>query len=163
SVVAWHDQQGTPVPWPDRPRLMRLALARVESGESQHLRAALRWVIPQQYDPLRPPTAAELAARRGSIAADTTRPPISEPPSKEEQRAAAEEQERRDAAERERQGRLITAWERSNELQAKRVRKEAEDEVANNPYARAAGNPDRLVEHVYRQRVLQLIGDEHAA
>jgi len=69
DVAAWADPNGVQVHWPDRPRLLELALAR-SVAESQPLRSALRYVIPQQLDPFggvtgRATTSSSLGARAG--------------------------------------------------------------------------------------------------
>jgi hypothetical protein len=51
------------VPWDDRPRRLRLALARVEAGTSESLRWALVFVNKQQDDPLELDSADEIAKR----------------------------------------------------------------------------------------------------
>lgn len=48
---------GTPVPWDDRLRILLLAHARVEGGESPNLRHAMKWAVPQQYNPHAPRTS----------------------------------------------------------------------------------------------------------
>lgn len=51
---AWRDDRtGSQIPWPDRPRLLRLAMDMVAAGKMRDVRFALRrFVIPQQYDPV---------------------------------------------------------------------------------------------------------------
>lgn len=51
---AWRDDRtGSQIPWPDRPRLLRLAMDMVAAGKMRDVRFALRrFVIPQQYDPI---------------------------------------------------------------------------------------------------------------
>ena len=58
DVAAWRDNRGDPVPWEDRPRLLRLALRRWELDRDQYPkpRSALLYVIAQQYDPFARPT-----------------------------------------------------------------------------------------------------------
>src|SRR5690606_4533712 len=58
DVSAWRDNRGDPVPWEDRPRLLRLALRRWELDRDQYPkpRSALLYVIAQQYDPFARPT-----------------------------------------------------------------------------------------------------------
>src|SRR5690606_13009739 len=64
DYTVWRDGHGRPAPWPDRPRLLRLALARTEGEDEPDLRAALRYVVLQQLDPVEPPTAEELRGNR---------------------------------------------------------------------------------------------------
>lgn len=53
DYTAWRDLNGDPIPWSERPRLLRLAMDHVVSGKVRDLRMALdRFVIPQQYDPV---------------------------------------------------------------------------------------------------------------
>lgn len=61
---AWAGPDGAKVPWDDRLRLLKLAHARVVDKESNTLRSALRYVIPQQLDPTMAPTSADFAKRR---------------------------------------------------------------------------------------------------
>lgn len=58
DVTAWRDARGEAVPWPDRPRLLKLALQRwkLDRGQYPKPRSALLYVVAQQYDPL--PTAS---------------------------------------------------------------------------------------------------------
>src|SRR5690606_30621211 len=44
DYTVWRDGHGRAAPWPDRPRLLRLALARTEGEDDPDLRAALRYV-----------------------------------------------------------------------------------------------------------------------
>src|SRR5690606_17805709 len=67
DYTVWRDGHGRAAPWPDRPRLLRLALARTEGEDDPDLRSALRYVVLQQLDPVEPPTAEEL---RGAAAPD---------------------------------------------------------------------------------------------
>ncbi len=66
DTTAWTTTTGERVPESDRLRLLRLADARVKDQESPNLRSALRYVILQQYDPTKGPTAADLAARNSA-------------------------------------------------------------------------------------------------
>lgn len=54
DVTAWRDARGEAVPWPDRPRLLKLSLQRWKLDRDQYPRprSALLYVIAQQYDPL---------------------------------------------------------------------------------------------------------------
>lgn len=67
DATAWNTPTGERVPWPDRLRMLRLADARVKDRKNDNLRSALRYVIPEQYDPFKSPKS-ELP-RPGSEAA----------------------------------------------------------------------------------------------
>lgn len=155
DASAWHDQAGTPIPWADRPRLLRLALPRLAAGESDKLRGALRWVISQQYDPLPLPTAAEVQSRRRpeGNATPAVAPKL---PSIDESRRKDAEDAERERRQKEADNARIGEWEAVNQLDAKRLRKEAEDEVARNqfvlPHLRAG-----MVDYDYRRRVLAVL------
>jgi hypothetical protein len=73
---AWATHTGERVPWPDRLRLLKLAHARVVDRESPNLRSALRYVIPQQYDPTKAPTAEEFASRKRAAEQPVALPPV---------------------------------------------------------------------------------------
>jgi hypothetical protein len=74
---AWATHTGAPAPWDDRLRLLKLAHARVVDAESPNLRSALRYVIPQQYDPTQAPKASDFEKRR-----EAERGPQAPPPPK---------------------------------------------------------------------------------
>lgn len=57
DTSAWRGPTGDLIPWTDRPRLLKLAHARVQDGQSPDLRKSLRYVIPQQLDPHEAPTS----------------------------------------------------------------------------------------------------------
>jgi hypothetical protein len=57
--TAWEDGRGERAPPEERPRLIRLAIARVEAGESDNIRGALRYVVAQQMDPDRQRTGVQ--------------------------------------------------------------------------------------------------------
>jgi hypothetical protein len=86
--TAWEDGRGEPARWPDRPRLLRLALARVAAGESDKLRGALRWVVPQQLDPdrQRPAIKGEAVEKNGAG------PPVALPPDHAAERIKLEQE-----------------------------------------------------------------------
>jgi hypothetical protein len=73
---AWATHTGAPAPWDDRLRLLKLAHARVVDKESPNLRSALRYVIPQQYDPTKAPTAEEFASRKRAAEQPVVAPPV---------------------------------------------------------------------------------------
>lgn len=160
NSVAWTDHTGRRVPWRDRPRLLRLAFDALSSEQAKSLHWALVHVVRQQYDPIQPDTAEEIKARRPA----PSRPAAPPTPPDVQDIQARDEVARKEAEERRaREDALIAEWERSHELDARRIRHEAESEVAANPYAKAGG--DRMLEFAYRNRVLTLIaqGDANAA
>lgn len=80
DVTIWKaTETGEAVPWPDRLRLLKLAHARVQEKLNPALRTALKWVIPQQYDPFKAPKAADKPAHQYSKSAPEERAPPSSP------------------------------------------------------------------------------------
>lgn len=74
DATPWRDpKEGGQVPWSERPRLLDVALAKLESGERTKVRAALQLAIQQQFDPFpvkqsnAPPEGSDAdAVRRGA-------------------------------------------------------------------------------------------------
>src|SRR5690606_39103908 len=127
DYTVWRDGHGRAASWPERPRLLRLALARTEGEDDPDLRAALRYVVLQQLDPVEAPTAQELRGNRpppGSEAAGVRE----ELPQRNGHRTgelvhvagwpaedpAERQQERLDA--------LVREWERENPEEAEALR-----------------------------------------
>lgn len=172
DYTVWRDGHGRAAPWPDRPRLLRLALARTEGEDDPDLRAALRYVVLQQLDPVEPPTAEELRGHRpppGSEAAkirdelprrngthhtsDLVRVGVwmaGDDP-------AEREQERLDA--------LVRKWEQENPAEAEALRERIAEEMASDPawqgIARAA--LPGLVRSRYRLAVRDLLERQEVA
>lgn len=164
DATAWQDQAGAPVPWPDRPRLLRLALAQLEDGQSTSLRGALRYVIPQQYDPAQRTTAAELAVRHSAAAGPTPTDALRATEAAEASRQELEEAER--AARRAEEDARIAAWEAEDEVRAQRLRQQLREEAATLPGGHLEGLREGIARENYRKRVLNLLdgkADPHAA
>jgi hypothetical protein len=64
DLTAWQDGTGTPAPLEDRPRLFRMAIKRLISGEAENFRGSLRYVVAQQLDPDRQRTSSNGGAYR---------------------------------------------------------------------------------------------------
>jgi len=172
DYTVWRDGHGRAAPWPDRPRLLRLALARTEGEDDPDLRAALRYVVLQQLDPVEPPTAEELRSHR--------------PPPGSEAAKIREELPRRngthhtsdlvrvgvwmagdDPAEREQErlDALVREWEQQNPAEAEALRERIAREVADDPawqgIARAA--LPGLIRSRYRLAVRELLERQEVA
>lgn len=164
DAKAWETPTGDRVPWPDRPSLLRMALARVEDGDSRDLRQALRYVVPQQTDPARAPTAAELAERRAAATGPTTTAALRSTEAAEGERKSAEEEAR--AARRAAEDERIAVWEESHELDAARIRREVREEAAAMPGGHLETLREGIARERFRTRVLAVLNGEagdHAA
>lgn len=158
DVTAWTNAEGGQVPWVDRPRLLRLALARCAAEQAwgaSDLHSKLRYVIPQQLDP-RPPPKAFAGPRPGSdAAAITVEQPQGNSRRTGELRRLNREQEEREHAQDAEAARRVDEWALEHEAEAAALWADAQqsETVLQMPKKSREG----LARALYRRRVLELI------
>lgn len=163
DYTAWQDNRGDKVPWPDRPWLLKLAIAAWEAGERDKLRYALQLVIVQQYDPLRMPASGRPPPGSEAAAASDETPGAGRGGSGELARfgdgRSAEEHRREEEAEDERR---IEAFGAEHPDRALELRQQARAEI--DADERLAGLPDRTLdrfeESKYRMLVRRKLEDD---
>jgi hypothetical protein len=166
DFTAWADHTGTQVPWPDRPRLLELALARVSAGSSPDLRKALRYVIPQQYDPFertrsnRPPADSEAGQVAAELPQDTTAKRNGKLT-----RADGHDPERAEREAERREIQRLADWEREHQEEAERLRTDVALELSQDPKWKGADEVAIRIAGagLYRRRVRERLEGQAVA